>query len=434
MLIKSIEPRCCPAARSMIPLDQVAVIILAGGEGRRLNPLTQYRCKPAVSFGGRYSLIDIPISHALSSGLGQIYVIGQYLPQTLHEHVVQSYGKQLVPNIQMLLPSNQLGQQSEYLGTADAIRKNLATFRNISAKYFLILSGDQLYNLNFQDLIHFGLGTEADMVIATQPISEHDARRMGVMRIDSDSRRVVDFYEKPQDMEILRQFYHPHVQSTHHQEARPYLGSMGIYFFRRDALFSLLDVDGREDFGKHLIQTQMNRGDVFSYLYDGYWEDIGTIHSYYHANLALTEGRSEGLHCYNEQALILTKTTNLPGAKIQGCRVNQALICEGSILGAEEVVHSIVGVRSVVDQGTVIRDSILIGNEYYASSAGCPRIGKDCTIHRAIVDTNVTLGNRVRLINQGQHIHYTAPDGRICVRDGIIIVPKGTTLPDDFTF
>lgn len=433
MLIKSIQSKPKPSVPCRLPLDQVAVIILAGGEGRRLNPLTDYRCKPAVSFGGRYSLIDIPISHSLSSGLHQIYVIGQYLSHTLESHVQQSYYPYSHTNIQMISPY-MTGHTEGYLGTADAIRKNIGTFRHTSAEYFLILSGDQLYNLNFQELIEFAISTEAGMVIATQPVSEKDARRMGVMRVCPDRGRVTDFYEKPQDIDVLHQFCHPHLLRADDSESRPYLGSMGIYVFRRDVLFALLERDQREDFGKHLIQTQMKHGNVFSYLYDGYWEDIGTIESYYHANLALTQGGPTGLCCYDEQALILTKSCHLPGAKIDGCQVQQALICEGTLLAAEEVTHSIVGVRSVVDQGTIIRDSILMGNEKYGSIDCSPYIGKDCFISHAILDTNVRLGHRVRLTNEAGYQHYTAADGSICVRDGIIIVPKDTVLPDGFIF
>lgn len=429
-----------------IALDRFAVIILGGGEGKRLEPLTRSKCKPAISFGGRYTLIDVPISHALSSGLRNVFVIGQYLASTLQKHLLQTYPHG--NKIQMLVPEEREGGKVWYNGTADAVRQNLHYFSELSADYFLILSGDQLYNINFQEMISFAIETQASMVIAAQPVNEKDATRMGLLKIAPGATRIVDFHEKPKQKEILDQYYTDdftlHRLGYNARHDKRYLGSMGIYLFKRQALFDLLQEDPREDFGKHLIQTEMKKGSVHAFLYDGYWEDIGTIDSYYHANLALTrhgDDRTRGFQCYDERYLILTKTHHLPGAKIFHTRVSQSILCEGSVIEAEEITHSIIGVRSVLQQGVVIRDSILSGNEAYerptlSEKVDRPLIGENSVITRAILDENVTLGKGVKLLNRHGLQNYDPPEGtpEIYVRDGIIIVPRGTTLPDGFTF
>ncbi len=429
-------------------LDRVAVIILGGGEGKRLSPLTKVRCKPTMSFGGRYSLIDVPISHSISSGLSKIYVIGQYLAYTLQKHLFETYLNYGAGQIQLLVPEERDSQRIWYKGTADAVRQNLDYFSEIQADYFLILSGDQLYNINFQEMIDFGLQTNAGMLIAAQPVNKKNAKRMGLMKLQHGGSRVVAFQEKPQEDEILQQFetdsFTLHGLGYENQDGCPYLGSMGIYLCKRQALFDLLKEDHREDFGKHLITTQMKKGDVHAYLYDGYWEDIGTIDSYYHANLALTrqcEDRRLGLQCYNESSQILTKSYNLPGAQISNCRINNALICEGSMVNATEITQSVIGVRSMLESGVVVRDSILMGNEYYTRAplisgevASTPSIGENSLISKAIIDENVTIGKGVRLVNQHGYEQFDSLDGKIHVRDGIVIVPRGTHIPDNYIF
>ena len=425
-----------------VPLDRVGVIILGGGEGTRLAPLTKTRCKPAVSFGGRYSLIDVPISHSLSTGLSKIYVIGQYLAHTLQEHLHQTYLHHGITQnqLQLLVPE----QGTKYKGTADAVRQNLAHFDDPDIDYFLILSGDQLYNINFQEMINFGVESDAGMLIATQPVGKREAKRMGLLKMAPGSSQVTDFYEKPQEEHILDAYFtDPFTLNRLGYDVlrdRHYLGSMGIYLFKKEVMFDLLREDGRDDFGKHLISTQLGKGDVHAYLYDGYWEDIGTIEAYYEANLALTAydvDPKTALQCYDESFRLLTKGHHLPGVQISGCRLHETLACEGSIVEGREVSKSVLGVRSIIEEGSVVRNSILLGNQYYESSClkkHRPKIGKECHIERAILDENVRLGDRVRLVNQHGHTHYDAPDGKLFVRDGIIIIPRGTSLGDDFVF
>ena len=438
--------------KSHISLDRVAVIILSGGEGTRLRPLTQARCKPAISFGGRYSLIDVPISHSLSTGLSKIFVIGQYQINSLHKHLFETYFYHGISQnqIHLLVPEAEAeGKMAWYKGTADAVRQNLHHFSEIPADYFLILSGDQLYNINFQEMINFGVEMDAGLVVAAQPVGKKEAQRMGLLKIENGGSRITDFHEKPQEDTILERFYTDDVslnrlgQSVGKHE-KHYLGSMGIYLFKRQALFDLLLEDSREDFGKHLIQVQMKKENVHAYLYDGYWEDIGTIDSYYHANLALThmdENRKTGLVCYDESQMIFTKQYNLPGVKIAGCAVKDAILCEGSIIEAQEISHSVIGVRTVIGKGTIVRDTVTMGNEYYVRPPLAsgeltyrPEIGKDCLITKAIIDENVIIGDNVKLQNKHGHLNFDSADGLIAVRDGIIVIPRGTHIPTNYVF
>ena len=270
---------------------------------------------------------------------------------------------------------------------------------------------------------------------------------MGLLKIEHGGSRIFDFYEKPQEEAQLERFFTDEYTLRHlgyegHQ-GKNYLGSMGIYLIKREVLFGLLQQDPREDFGKHLIQTQMKKEDVHAFLYDGYWEDIGTIESYYHANLALTnmDKSKSGLQCYDEKSVIVTKGYHLPGAKITDCKIDATILCEGTIIEAKEIRHSVIGVRSVIHQGSVIRDSIVMGNEFYERSPLVsggpilkPEIGRNCHIEKCIIDENVTIGNNVTLINRHGHVNFETQDGFIVVRDGIMVVPRGTQIPDNYTF
>lgn len=439
-MLLNLQTELDTSIRSRIPLDRVAVIILGGGKGTRLEPLTLTRCKPAISFGGRYTLIDVPISHSLTSGLSKIFVIGQYLAYSLQKHLFQTYLYHGVSQdqIQFLVPEERAGEKVWFNGTADAVRKNLPYFDQVSADYFLILSGDQLYNINFQHMINFALDTDADMVVASQPVNKKDATRMGLLKTQHGGSKIIDFHEKPKEDVILDSFDTDpetlHAMGYDGNNGRSYLGSMGIYLFKRQAMFDLLKEDTREDFGMHLITTQMKKGKTHAYLYDGYWEDIGTIDSYFRANLALTRPDPNGLNLYDEGSQIITKRYSLPGMQITGGDIKEALICEGSIIEAKEVRHSVIGVRSLIGRNTTVRDSIIIGNDAYEINGKRPGIGTDCHLERAILDENVTLGNGVTLVNQKGHENFTSPDGKVVVKDGIMIIPRGTVIPDNYVF
>ncbi|EPP34451.1 glucose-1-phosphate adenylyltransferase [Chlamydia ibidis] len=422
--------------------DRVGVIVLCGGEGKRLSPLTSWRCKPTVSFGGRYKLIDIPISHAIVSGFSKIFVIGQYLTYTLQQHLFKTYFYHgvLQDQIHLLVPEGRNGNQIWYKGTADAIRQNLLYLQDINVEYFLILSGDQLYNMDFRTIVDYAVSSRADMVIVSQLIQEKDAKRMGVLQIDDDAN-LIGFYEKPQDQDILNRFCLSELDCLkHHLDPKHgnFLGSMGIYLFRKDSLFRLLREETGDDFGKDLIQEQMKRGKVRAFLYDGYWTDIGTIESYYEANIALTQRphpQQRGLNYYDDNGMVYSKNHHLPGAIVSDSMISSSLLCEGSVIESSKVANSVVGVRGVIGKNSVIDHSIVMGNDRYGITTNDSfGIGSDCEIYKTIIDENCQIGNAVQLVNKHGHKNYNSPDGKLVVRDGIVIIPKGTQIPDNYVF
>lgn len=427
--------------RSHFYRDNVGVIVLCGGEGKRLSPLTCWRCKPTVSFGGRYKLIDVPISHAFASGFSKIFVIGQYLTYTLQQHLFKTYFYYGVmqDQIHLLVPERRDGSQVWYQGTADAIRQNLLYLQDSRVEYFLILSGDQLYNMDFRSIVDYAIDAQADMVIASQPVSDKDVSRFGVLKVDDESK-LIDFYEKPQSEEILKHFRLSNTAMKKFgldPQHGNFLGSMGIYLFRKDCLFQLLLEETGDDFGKELIHRQMHRGKTVAYLYDGYWTDIGTIESYYEANMALTQRPSHnirGFNCYDDGGIIYSKNNHLPGAIISDSRISSSLLCEGAMIESGQVSNSVVGVRGVIGQGSVFDRSIMMGSDSYGSESFPLGIGKNCEIHKTIIDENCCIGNGVRLQNLQGHKDYDSPDGKLVVRDGIIIVPRGTQIPDNYVF
>jgi glucose-1-phosphate adenylyltransferase len=424
-------------------LDRVASVILAGGQGIRLFPLTEQRCKPAVSFGGRYRLIDIPISNSLNSRINRIYVISQYFAANLHQHVLSTYQTDVIrrASFELLCPQETNNKKAWFKGTADAVRQNLDHLLKAPIDYFLILSGDQLYNMNYEEIINFAKQQDADAVIATLPVREAEARRMGLLKID-EHYFIKDFYEKPTDPKVLKDYQAPHslIEKEHygHSPNTPYyLGSMGIYVFKRSALISLLKEEG-DDFGRHLIPLQVKRGKTFAFLFKNYWEDIGTISSYYNANLALTTN-DHCLDVYDENHPIFTFPHHLPSPMIRDTIIRDSLISQGSIIEAKEITHSVVGIRSHIKKGTVIRDSIILGNHFLTppfhqtlNSSEQLTVGENCLIQKAIIDEHSQIGNNVQLINKANVQHYDG-DG-IYVRDGIMIVTTGTKLPDHFVF
>lgn len=375
--------------------NSVVTIVLAGGQGTRLFPLTLHHSKPAVSFGGRYRLIDIPISNALHSHFRQIFIMAQVLPEELQHHIQHTYSSQN-SSVALLTP-----QDNWYEGTADAVRKNLPTLEQTAADYFLILSGDHLYNIDFRAMVDFAAHTQADLTIASLPVSESEARRYGILT--TSATRITHFVEKP-----------PHPKG-------PCLASMGIYVFKRQYLFDLLRRDPRHDFGQHLIPLAVAEGNTHAFLYDGYWEDIGTISSYHKANLLLTESKSR-LQLYDEDRPIYTRPTFLPGPQLGKVALHGSILCEGATVESGTIDRSIIGLRTRIGKNVCIRDSILIGNP--------SRIGDNCILENVILDERVTLGNGVKLINHEGRYQYDGEN--LFIREGILIVPAGTQLPDHF--
>ncbi|MDN3506069.1 MAG: sugar phosphate nucleotidyltransferase, partial [Simkaniaceae bacterium] len=420
-------------------LKRVATIVLAGGQGTRLYPLTSTRCKPAVSFGGRYRLIDVPLSNSLNSRINQIFVISQYFASELHQHILSTYQLDMfrTGGLELLTPQETTKGKEWFKGTADAVRQSLDYILRSNAEWFLILSGDQLYNMDLYEMLNFAKQKDADLTIASIPVLEPEAKRMGLLKINAAST-ITSFHEKPQDPALLKEYElaKPFLKENgKSEETTHYLASMGIYVFKRKALVNLLKMQG-DDFGKDLIPAFIEKGKCSSYIYQGYWEDIGTVSSFYKANLILTKG--QGLNTYVEENQIFSTPQHIPNALINGTRVTDSLIGQGGIIEADEITHSVVGVRALIKKGTVIRDSVILGNRTYhpfmnqeIPATQYFSIGENCHIEKAIIDEDSKIGNNVQLINKEGLDTYDG-DG-IFIRDGIIIVTSGAEIPDNFT-
>ncbi len=429
-------------------MSSVACIILGGGQGTRLHPLTTSRCKPALSFGGRYRLIDIPISNSLNAGITKIFVLTQFLARSLHRHIFHTYRHDALFGgfIEVLSAEQRPGKSEWFQGTADAVRQNAEYLLESPAEFFLILSGDQLYHMDFEKMMECTEQKDVDVWVSTLAVGKKEASRMGIMKVNED-HHIIDFYEKPNSDTLLERMKTPKSvlkkMGLNTYGDKEFLGSMGIYLFRRKALFDLLYGDQREDFGKHLIPSQVKKGRIAAFVHEGYWEDIGTIESFYTANLALNHP-TPPFTCHDEKNPLFTTPTHLPGPRFSNCHVRSSTICEGSIIDADEITNSIIGQRTVIKKGTIIRDSYLMGNDCFdfpktaiSKTAFSPRpsspsIGEDCIIKKAIIDKDVCIGNRVQLVNMENHIHFDSDP--IYVRDGIIVVSKDAVLPDDFVF
>ncbi len=409
----------------------ISSVVMAGGQGTRLYPLTLFHAKPAVLFGGRYRLIDIPISNSLNSKIKDIFIIAQYNAEGLKNHIQNTYNIQSIKFITPHKFSN--GQIELFEGTADAIRKTAEKILKNPTEYILILSGDQLYNIDFHKMLEFALEKDADLTIATMPICQKEASRMGVLKIN-ENNLITEFVEKPKDEKLLDELKMPetaHQKISHeclHQAT--HLGSMGIYIFKRQALESLLKEEGA-DFGKDLIPLQMNKGKTFAFLYNGYWEDIGTIDSFYKANLSLIQGHFS-LGTYDETRPIYSKISHLPGAKIHGGSISSSIICDGSIIKAKSVKNSIIGQRSRIGHNSIIENSIILGHQSYHLSEKHDSIGSNCLIQKTIIDEGVRIGHNVKLTNEFNLENYDSEE--LFVRNGIIIIPANTILEDNFTF
>lgn len=422
-------------------MKSVASIILSGGEGTRLHPLTLNRCKPAIEFGGKRRLIDVPLTLSLQAGCRKIFLLTQFLASSLHRHVYETYMTRGFGTgiIEILTAEQKPSRKAWFQGTADAVRQNLEYLLECPVDYFLILSGDQLYNLDFKKMVSFAQQTDADAVIAALPVTLEATERMGIMAVNKEFF-ITDFHEKPRDKEQLEKLkLSPQMIKQIKLSAgknKCYLGSMGIYLFKRKALIDLLNNDLREDFGKHLIPSLIKKGKTVAFLHDGYWEDIGTIRSFYEANMALTKPIPK-FNLYEEGSSIFNLRSDLPSAKIHRSYLDQSIISEGSRIDGAKIRRSILGPRSVVKKGTVIEDSYLMGNDYYISESPEEAhhfpdlsIGENCHLKQVIIDKNVHIGNNVHLVNAKRQMNYNG--GFIFVVDGVIVVPKGVSIPDGF--
>ncbi len=420
-------------------INSVLAIIMGGGQGTRLHPLTHNRSKPAVPLAAKCRIVDIPISNCINSGIRKMYVLTQFNSESLNRHISNAYRfDHFGDNFVHVLAAQQTpGHEEWYQGTADAVRQNMSYFLERPYKHYLILSGDQLYRMDFRRLLKQHLESRAELTIATTPVAREPARAFGLMQTD-EQRRIVRFVEKPgSDDPLLDQLAMPPslVAATGLDPGEErFQASMGIYLFNRAVLEEALANDS-PDFGKHIIPGLIGERKVHSFIFDDYWEDIGTIASYYEANLECTKIVPK-FNFFDSDNPIYTRARLLPASKINNAVIEEALLSDGCIITSATIRRSIIGVRSVIETGCEITDSIVIGSDYYekvrienGKEVSRPLlIGEGTRIHRAIIDKNVSIGRNV-LIHPGDRINE---DNRwCCIRDGIVVVPKGTVIPDD---
>ena len=409
----------------------VTTIILAGGQGSRLHPLTQSRSKPAVPIGGKFRLIDIPISNFLHHGMRTIWVLTQFASESLHRHIFQAYRLDAFSGgfVSVLAASQSVDNKGWYEGTADAVRKNLRNFRQ-AGDAILLLSGDHLYRMDFTKFIKFHKDMNADISLSVMPVARSQVPELGVLKMDADYR-VLDFMEKPKDEAVIKEYEIPHKLRKNEpgQEERTHVGSMGIYLFNKEVLFDVLNKYDFDDFGKQIIPAAMKTHKVFAYPFSGYWEDIGTIKAFFEAHMAMTS-QNPPFNFYDEKNPIFTNARFLPAAKISGSNIDSSIICEGCMIENAKIVSSVVGVRSIIRDGSHLSRVILMGADSYETgtkTAGRMGIGQNCHIRNAIIDKDVSIGDGAVLINKDSLVNAER-DG-IVIHDGIIIVPKGVNVP-----
>ncbi|MBN8587937.1 MAG: glucose-1-phosphate adenylyltransferase [Rhodothermia bacterium] len=409
-------------------------LILGGGVGSRLYPLTKDRSKPAVPIGGKFRLIDIPISNCLNSGLRRIFVLTQFNSASLNQHIKNAYHFDSFTHgfVDILAAEQTYKSDQWFQGTADAVRQSMHHLENHDYDYILILSGDQLYQMSFEEMAEAHIATGADLTIATIPVHANDATSFGIMKVD-ENQAITRFIEKPKT-ELLGDWASD-VPEKQQAEGKVYLASMGIYIFNRKTLKDLFkQYPDATDFGKNIIPIAIQDGlKVSSYLYDGYWTDIGNIQSFYEANLEMTNPISL-FDLYDKENPVYTRRRNLPTSKIMGTRVWQSILAEGTIIEAKEIAHSVIGVRSRIGKDTVIKDAILMGHDYYETleQINTPGtipmgIGHSCYIERAIVDKNARIGNTV-IIRGAPGLPNKEEEGYSIV-DGIVIIKKKAVIP-----
>jgi len=419
--------------------SNVLSVIMGGGQGKRLFPLTQERSKPAVPLAGKYRLVDIPISNCINSGLRRVYLLTQFNSASLHRHISQSYKFDHFTGgfVEILAAEQTATDTSWYQGTADAVRKNMIHCLNHPFDYMLILSGDQLYRMDFRQVIAQHAQSGADITIATIPVARREAQSLGIMQINEE-RRITRFVEKPKDPAVLdslrlERSWYPELDITGDQEL--FLASMGIYVFSRAVIQKLLDND-KTDFGKHIIPGAIQTHKVYSYVFQGYWEDIGTIRSFFEANLDVASELPR-FNFFDMSAPIFSRPRFLPGSKVNGSQIDHAIISDGCIINPSTITHSIVGVRSVVGAGSQLNRVVMLGCDFYESQESIlenershrPRvgIGNNTRIENAIIDKNARIGNNVVISPAGKPENADHP--LYYIRDGIVIVPKGGIIP-----
>ena len=413
-------------------MNDVVTLILGGGRGTRLFPLTQMRSKPAVPLGGKYRLIDIPISNCLHAGLKRIFVLTQFNSASLNRHIAQTYRLDTFSDgfVEVLAAEQTPDSSNWFQGTADAVRQAARHFAGYDAEHYVILAGDHLYRMDFCDLLDSHVETGADITIAAQPVSMNDATEMGIFRFDHEGQ-IAGFEEKPnaQRLAIIgASIPRGSVLGTSTAE-KPFVASMGIYVFTREALFETLEEPGI-DFGREIIPRALATHSVHPYIFRGYWADLGTIEAFYEANIQLTR-RGAPFSFFHPRWPIYTHPRFLPGTRAYNCRIDTSIVTEGCYLDQCEIRDSVVGIRARVSPGATITRSVLLGADFYEEEDSNPAgvalgIGRDVVLDRVIVDKNARIADGVRLVNE-RGVDHADGDGYV-IRNGIIIVPKGAAV------
>jgi glucose-1-phosphate adenylyltransferase len=424
-------------------MQRVLGLILGGGRGTRLYPLTKLRSKPAVPIAGKYRLIDIPISNCINSGLNRVYILTQFLSVSLHRHIANTYKfDPFSRGFVEVLAAQQTNEAADwYQGTADAVRQNIRYVHEEWAHEVLVLSGDQLYRMDFRDLIKTHRDHRAEITIAVLAVSADQAAGLGILRLNN-AGRVIGFVEKPQtaeQLEPLRASAEWLQRQGNTGQVRPYLASMGIYLFNRDVLVDLLtSLPMTTDFGKEIFPRSIATHHVQAHLFDGYWEDLGTIKAYHEANLALA-GPEPPFDFHSPDGVIYTRMRFLPASRMNGASMEHCLISDGCVVqSGTRIERSVVGVRSHIGHNVTLRESVVIGADRFATESerahdrdrGVPGlgVGDGSVIERAILDKDCRIGRNVRIINR-RNIENDEADNYV-IRDGIVVIPKGTTIPD----
>jgi len=419
---------------------EVIAVILGGGAGSRLKPLTATRSKPAVPIAGKYRLVDIPISNCLNSNIGRMFVLTQFNSASLNRHIKNTYHFSAFSSafVDIIAAEQTTDNPNWFQGTADAVRQSLRHIEQNEFEYILILSGDQLYQMDFEEMVQNHIKSEAEITIATIPVTEKDATEFGILKADDDNF-ITSFIEKPKH-EVLGDW----VSDTGEEmrtAGRIYLASMGIYIFNRKLLFDLLLEDNSvaTDFGKEIIPSSIEKHRVVSYQYEGYWTDIGNIHSFFEANLSLCEDLPP-FNLFDNSKIVYTRSRMLPPAKVSGTTLERTIVADGSIIHASRIENSVIGIRTRIGSGTTVVNTYIMGSDYYetfedmnlASSRGLPKlgIGERSYIRNAIIDKNCRIGDDVS-INGGPHLP-NADHSLYTVKEGIVVVKKGAILPNGF--
>ncbi|MBD0262142.1 MAG: glucose-1-phosphate adenylyltransferase [Tolypothrix sp. T3-bin4] len=425
-------------------MKKVLAIILGGGAGTRLYPLTKLRAKPAVPVAGKYRLIDIPVSNCINSEIFKIYVLTQFNSASLNRHIARTYNFTGFNEgfVEVLAAQQTPENPNWFQGTADAVRQYIWLLQEWDAEELLILSGDHLYRMDYRQFVQRHRDTGADITLSVIPMDDRRASDFGLMKIDQ-SGRVIDFSEKPKGDDLYQMRVDTSLLGLTPEQAQqqPYIASMGIYIFKKDVLIKLLKESlEKTDFGKEIIPDAAKDHNVQAYLFDGYWEDIGTIESFYDANLALTQQPLPPFSFYDEKSPIYTRARYLPPSKLLDCKISQSMIGEGCILKNCRIDHSVLGVRSRIESGSVIEDTLIMGADYYQAFAerhtNCEGgeiplgIGANTTIRRAIIDKNASIGCDVQIINKDNVQEAERESQGFFIRSGIVVVLKNAVIAD----